>query len=307
MPASILKGDSPSRRDRRSRAFWVGLSVAGSLLAWQFASLAVDSALILPGPAQTVSEAGRIIQNPDFPGILAASFGRIGISFVLALGLALLLGIPAGIVPRIEQLLSAPMRVMRAVPTMGIILLSLIWLSSEGAPLFVCTLVVMPLLYGGISGAIRAIDPGLIELHKVFPVPLSRRIFRFYIPAILPAFTGSLVAALSLNVKVMIAAEVLSQPRLAIGTAFQIERAQLNTPGVFAWCLIVILLSAVLDLLLRRLAFRRFLAGSGAGPGGGARAGLAGADDGAAVAGGRAGRGAANPAATAGPEPRDLA
>jgi NitT/TauT family transport system permease protein len=59
-----------------------------------------------------------------------------------------------------------------------------------------------------------------------------------------------MAVALGLNVKVMIAAEVLSQPARGIGTMFQIERARLNTPGVFAWCAIVVGIAATLDSIL---------------------------------------------------------
>ncbi|MCD6342953.1 MAG: hypothetical protein J7L76_04140 [Spirochaetaceae bacterium] len=57
------------------------------------------------------------------------------------------------------------------------------------------------------------------------------------------------MSGLGLSMKVIIAAEVLSQPKTGIGTMFQIERARLNTTGVFAWSLLVILLTAGMDVL----------------------------------------------------------
>lgn len=239
-------------RERKFRTAWAAASVALFLLAWEIAAHAVSKPLVLPSIEITLREFYFIVSAPDFLPIVGATLLRIIISFSMAFSVALVLGIPAGIWKPVQLLLSAPMKVMGSVPTMGIILLSIIWLDSEGAPYLVCALVVLPLLYGGISSSIRAIDSKLLEMHKVFAVPPMRKLFKFYLPATLPSFRGTMAAALGLNVKVMIAAEVLSQPRTAIGTAFQIARAQLNTAAVFAWCLVVIIIAALVDVILHR-------------------------------------------------------
>ncbi|WP_169730411.1 ABC transporter permease [Salinispira pacifica] len=237
----------------RSTLIWSGISAVSFLLLWSFVSIIVDSPLILPSPLSTLERFAIIITGKSFIRIIASSGLRILGSFSIALFTGIAFGIPAGIWLRFEQLLSAPMRVMRAVPTMGIILLSLIWLDSEGAPYLVCALVILPLLYGGMVSSIRSIDSDLRDLHRIYEIPFLRKVLKFYLPAVLPSFRGSLAAALGLNVKVMIAAEVLSQPSIAIGTSFQIARAQLDTAGVFAWCFIVILMSSALDALLKIL------------------------------------------------------
>ncbi len=60
------------------------------------------------------------------------------------------------------------------------------------------------------------------------------------------------VASLGLCFKVIIAAEVLSQPRYGIGTIFQIERARLNTAGVMALCILLIVLAALFEAVFQR-------------------------------------------------------
>jgi NitT/TauT family transport system permease protein len=241
------------KQSTRSKTLWVGASIILGLALWVSLSWVVGNQLILPGPLLTMQEFLRIISAEDFFRVINATFLRVLLSFSLALLFALVLAIPSGLFSRFYQLLSGPTKVMRAIPTMGVILFTLVWLDSEGAPFVVCALVVFPLLYEGIVGAIRSLDPGLIELHRVYRVPFFRQVWQFYLPSILPAFRGTLVAALGLNLKVMVAAEVLSQPAIAIGTAFQIERANLNTAGIFAWSLIVILLNVLLDLILTPL------------------------------------------------------
>jgi NitT/TauT family transport system permease protein len=228
------------------------VSPIAALAVWKLASLAIDRDIILPPPERTAAELVRIVLAPEFLPTVGITLGRVLLAFALAFSAAVFLGLGAGLSRGFEELLHAPVTVVRSVPTMGVILLSLIWLDSEGAPLLVTALVAFPIIYAATVAAIRGIDADLIEMHKVFRIGFARRLANFYVPAVAPQVSAGMAAALGLTMKVMIAAEVLSQPRRGIGTMFQIERARLNTPGVFAWCAIVILIAAGLDLLLAR-------------------------------------------------------
>lgn len=239
---SITRGSSPLRR-------WV-YSPLVALVAWKLASALVSREIILPAPERTAMEIVRIVSSPTFFETVVTTLRRVAVSFGMAVLASIVVGLAAGLARTVEDMLHAPVTVMRSVPTMGVILLSLIWLNSEGAPLLVCALVTFPIMYAAMVAAIRAVDPLLSEMHRVFHIGFWRRVRHFYLPSVVPHLRAGMAVALGLNVKVMIAAEVLSQPQVGIGTMFQIERARLNTPGVFAWSAIVVVLAAVLDAIL---------------------------------------------------------
>ncbi len=75
-----------------------------------------------------------------------------------------------------------------------------------------------------------------------------------YLPSIKPYLLAALSTAAGLNVKVVIAAEVLSQPAVSIGESFQIARANLDTAAVFAWAIIAILIAASFDYAIKLLS-----------------------------------------------------
>ncbi|MDU2663168.1 MAG: ABC transporter permease, partial [Clostridioides difficile] len=56
-----------------------------------------------------------------------------------------------------------------------------------------------------------------------------------------------------------IAGEVYSQPTYGIGTMIQTEKINFNTSGIFAWIIIVLLISAILQIAQKFLARRAFL------------------------------------------------
>ncbi len=249
-------GGAASREAVRRRRIRRVVSPLLGLSAWHIASVVVGRSIILPSPRETLVELSYIVLSPTFGSVVGATVVRVLASFAISLLASLAIGIAAGLWPAVEDTFHAPITITRSVPTMGIILLSLIWLDSEGAPLLVAALVSFPIMYASVVTAIRAIDPLLAEMNTVFGIGLFRRVREFYVPSMVPHLRAGVAAALGLTVKVMIAAEVLSQPNEGIGTMFQIERARLNTPGVFAWCLVVIVIAGTLDLVLTRLSGR---------------------------------------------------
>ena len=66
----------------------------------------------------------------------------------------------------------------------------------------------------------------------------------------LPYFASGCATGLGLAWKAGVAAEVLCQPKLAIGTQLYRAKITLETPDLFAWTLVVIALSFVLEYAL---------------------------------------------------------
>ena len=73
---------------------------------------------------------------------------------------------------------------------------------------------------------------------------------------LLPYFAAACRTSLGLAWKAGVAAEVLCLPRLAIGTQVSNAKTYLDTPGLFAWTLTVLLLSFALERVLGGLLGR---------------------------------------------------
>ncbi len=229
---------------------WIWASALLALAIWKIASLIVRQPIILPSPDETLVYSLRLLFLSSTWLAILATLRRVLFSLLLNIVFAVIGGIAAGIWSPVYYLASPIVSVMKSVPTMGVILLSLIWFNSETATIFVCTLIVFPILYSAVVSGIRNLDPKLSGMHQVFRISFPKTLRHFYLPSIRPFLMSGLMAGLGLSMKVLIAAEVLSQPQKGIGTMFQIERARLNTVGVFAWSLVVILITSLLDFLL---------------------------------------------------------
>ena len=109
---------------------------------------------------------------------------------------------------------------------------------------------VLPLVYNNLCQGIAAADPKLLEMAKVFELSGWKTFRCCYLPAILPFFLSAVSSALGLAWKSGIAAEVLGRPLTAIGTKIYESKVYLETADLFAWTLVIILLSVALERLL---------------------------------------------------------
>ena len=75
--------------------------------------------------------------------------------------------------------------------------------------------------------------------------------WRIYVPSIL-LFHGGMYTGLGLAWKAGVAAEVLAMPRNSIGLQLYNAKVYLETSDLFAWTLVIILLSMLLEKLLGR-------------------------------------------------------
>lgn len=245
MRASTIK-NSP-KDDKR----YILLSIVISIILWKIFSLWVGKSIIIPSPEETWSALIEIIKNPQFNIAVYNTLRRIIIGFAFTFTLSVILGMAAGFYSPVYYILKPIVTVFKAVPTMAVILLAIIWLESEVAPILVGFLVTFPLLYQNVVQGIINIDTQLIEMAKVYKISKIKMIKDIYLPSIKSYLLAGISTALGLTVKIVIAAEVLSQPRISIGTSFQMEKSNLNTPGVFAWSIIAILIAGAFDVIIK--------------------------------------------------------
>ena len=229
------------------------ISIVSIIVLWKFLSVWVDNPIMIPSPKITFFEFIKIIRSQNFIIIVTATLTRVIIGFLISFISALILGILSGFFKPIYYLLRPVIVIQKATPTMAIILIAIIWLKAELAPILVGFLIIFPIIYSTVIQGIESVDVKLIEMSKVYKLSRLTVMKDIYIPSIKSSLMSIASSTIGLNLKVIIAAEVLSQPSVSIGTSFQIEKANLNTAGVFAWALISIIIASGFDFIIKVL------------------------------------------------------
>ena len=239
------------KNTRLSPALRLG-AVAVWLLLWQLASMAVGLPLLLPSPFAVLLRLGQLCTGADFWLTVASSLLRILLGFLLGVlfGTAL-----AGLCWRfrlIDALARPLLGVLKSTPVASFIILALVWVKTTWLATVISVIRVLPLIYANVREGIDSADRQLLEMARVFRLSRRKNFHYCYLPAILPFFLSAISSALGFAWKSGIAAEVLGRPARAIGSQIYDSKIYLETPDLFAWTLVVILLS----VLLERLAVR---------------------------------------------------
>jgi NitT/TauT family transport system permease protein len=220
---------------------------------WVLLSLLVDNEVIVPGVGSTLSRLLVIVSGRDFLNIVGYTFLRCIAGFLASLLIAVALGALSRWSAFLRELMEPVLSFLSSVPIMAIIILALIWLDSQLVPVFVGFVMVFPILYETVYNSIVNVDGDLIEMAHIFGVDRRTMAIDIYLPSILAGIGRVSSSTLGTSLKMVVAGEVLAQPKFAVGTRLMLEKTYLNTDGVFAWIIVILLMSWVLKLSMDRI------------------------------------------------------
>lgn len=219
------------------------------LAVWQAAAMAIGQEVFLVSPVQALRCLLQLLPQADFWHRVGFSAGRILLGFGLGVVCSAVLAVAAEVCPTAEALIAPVLQLVKATPVASFIILALVWVRGTSLSVLISFLMVLPVLYGAVRTGIRAADPQLLEMAKVFRLPLGRRLRAVWLPAVLPAFRQGCSVALGICWKSGVAAEVIGLPNGSIGDALYRAKITLSTGELFAWTFVIILLSAAFEKL----------------------------------------------------------
>ena len=241
-------------RGKGSVRLW---AVAFWLLVWQGASMALASTtggrtLLLASPAEALRRLLELAVTAEFWQAVGFSTARILGGGLLACVAAVVLAALSARFRWVEDLLSPLVAVVKAVPVVSFIILALIFISSRNLSLLISGLMAFPPVYLNVLAGIRRTDPQLLEMARVFRVPVLRQLRGIYLPAVLPYFRSALSLGMGLCWKSGAAAEVIGLPDGSIGDHLYSAKVYFQTADLFAWTAVIIAASVLLERLLLR-------------------------------------------------------
>ena len=229
------------------------LAVAFWLAVWQATAMAIGQEVFLVSPVQALRTLVQLLPRADFWQRVGFSTGRILLGFVLGAVVSVVLAVCTARWSAADALLAPVMQLVKATPVASFIILALVWVSGKSLSILISFLMVLPVLYGAVRTGLESADPQLLEMARVFRLPLGRRVKAIWLPAVLPAFRQGCSVALGICWKSGVAAEVIGLPDGSIGDALYRAKITLSTGELFAWTFVIILLSAVFEKLFLAL------------------------------------------------------
>ncbi|WP_238695231.1 ABC transporter permease [Ornithinimicrobium flavum] len=228
-------GDGASPRTRRSRpptrryaVGLLGLLVPTVLvLAWHWASTAgVFAVYQLPPPA-SVWEAGvDLWSRGELTRHVAISTQRVLLGFAIGASIGLAVGAVVGLSRWSAVLLAPTVGAFRAVPSLAWVPLLILWLKlGEDSKVTLIAIGAFFPVYTMVAGALRHVDPHLVELGRAYGLRPLRLFTRIQLPAVLPTVVSALRLALAQAWLFLVAAELAGA---SMGLGFLLTDSQNN-------------------------------------------------------------------------------
>src|SRR5690606_12665011 len=167
-----------------------------------------------------------------------------------------LLALASGLTRSGEALLDGLVQIKRAVPTLALIPLAIIWLGiGEAMKVFLIFTAVLIPIYINTHAALRGIDIGHVELAQTLGLSRSEFIRKVALPGALPGFFVGLRMAVSLCWTALVVLELINT-QTGIGYLMNRARDWGQTDVIVVGILIYALLGLLSDALVRRLEAR---------------------------------------------------
>ena len=231
-----------------------------ALAVWQALAMSVGQQLLVPSPLSVLVRLSNIWQESGFWSTVWFTLRKIIAGFLLGLGFGLGLGALAGRFPLFEILFRPWAVMIKSVPVASFIIICLIWMSSARLSVFISFLMVLPILYTNVLQSIRSVDKQLLEAVKVFGLSWPKRVLYLWLPQLKPHLLSACTVSLGISWKAGIAAEIIGIPAGSIGRMFYDAKVYFNTVDLFAWTVIVVVISVLFEkgfLALLKGAFGR--------------------------------------------------
>lgn len=229
-----------------------------ALAVWQAVAMLIDSELILVTPIEVIKRLFTVWREPGFFASIAFTSSKIILGFLAAFFIGIGLGALAGRFRVAEILLWPWMLTVKSVPIASFVLIILLFVSSADISVFISFLIVLPIIYTNVLSAIKSTDSKLLEAAKLFGTPAKYRLLYISLPQIKPYLISASSVGCGLAFKAGVAAELIGIPTGSIGEALYNAKIYLNSADLFAWTVIIILMSVLFEKLfifLLRLVF----------------------------------------------------
>ena len=231
-----------------------------ALAVWQVLAMSVGQQLLVPSPLSVLLRLSNIWQETGFWSTVWFTLRKIIAGFLLGLGSGLGLGALAGRFPLFEILFRPWAVMIKSVPVASFIIICLIWMSSAQLSVFISFLMVLPIIYTNVLQSIRSVDGQMLEAVKIFRLSWPKRVLYLWLPQLKPYLLSACTVSLGISWKAGIAAEIIGIPAGSIGRMFYDAKVYFNTVDLFAWTVIVVVISVLFEkgfLALLKGAFGR--------------------------------------------------
>ena len=231
------------------------LTIGFLFIIWSVIAVVENNEYVVPTVQTTLKEFIKLFGEKRFYTALLLTLLRSIIAFLLSFLISSVLAYCASKKCWAEKLILPVISITRTLPTIAIAWLLLFWTNNQIAPVVITMLVVLPTSYTQIKGALDGVNKRSIEAGKVDGANWSNLFFKIELPQIMPEVLNVVGSGLALNLKLMVAAEVLSATIKSLGNMINLA-TPFEVARTLALSIVVLILGLLVEFLFNKLSKR---------------------------------------------------
>ena len=245
----MMKQMQGKQKRTRKETVRMALIVLFWLVLWEIADRVIDNRIILVGPTHILMALAEQVGQSDFWITCGASFLRIAVGFILSFIGGFVLALVCYRYKLIRDFLEPIMIMLKTVPMISFVIMLLIWVGNQALTIYLSFLIVLPIIYTNTLQGLQSVDVQLLEMAQVFHMAPWKKFMFIYRPAFMPFVLSASKLALGMSWKSGIMAEVIGTPKPSIGREMYAAKTYLQTSNLFAWTIVVVILSVLFETL----------------------------------------------------------
>lgn len=208
---------------------------------------------VMPSVSKILSSLWDLLGKKSFYVNLSNTLLRILVCIALSIIIGVVFGLIGGLNPYFNACITPIMVIIKSIPVLAITLIILLNFTPQETPIVIGVMMGTPIIYSSTTFGIKSIDKDLYEMAKLYKVSVFKKLFKVYIPLASPSILNGIETCGGLCIKAVISAEILCLTVDSIGRGMQIASANMytDTPILFAYCLVAILLSLIFEIAIK--------------------------------------------------------
>ena len=222
------------------------LGIGLFFLIWQTLS-AVTADIVIASPLSALLILVQMVQTILFWEALGITMARFGISILLGAVSGFLLGLIAGLKPNMRQVFEPVRWSLMSMPPVVVVTIGMIWFGIGGVQtIFVTSLLILPIMYVNTIEGVESVDPGLLEMGRVYRAGSFLLLKEIYLPGMAGPLLAGILLSAGLGIRLIVLAEVLGA-HTGLGYEFSVARMNLDSPAIFAWIIVCLLVVGIFE------------------------------------------------------------
>lgn len=227
-------------------------SIIGVLLIfalWFLLYFIVANTYLIPSPLAVIKASLFNLATIEFYDHFINTVLRVIFALILSFTLGIILAILSHIFKNFEHIMLPILSIIRSLPVLAVLLIILVFTSRFFAPVIVCVLSILPIVYSQTLTYLNSIPFKQKEMLKLYKVPLKTQIFRIYLKGYLPLFIKESTTLFSFSLKLVVSAEILANVFQSIGGDIYNASIYANITQMFSLTLLVCLIGIIVEFV----------------------------------------------------------